>query len=63
MDFNQLINTIANLGFPAVLCILMFWKMDKQDENYRDIMHNMEKTIEDNTLAITKFIERVDKNA
>ena len=61
MDFNQIISSIANLGFTAILCILMFWKMDKQDENYRNVMQNMEKTIQDNTLAITKFIEKVDK--
>lgn len=62
MDFNQIISSIANIGFPAVLCVLMFWKMDKQDENYRNVMQNMEKTIQDNTLAITKFIEKVDKH-
>lgn len=61
MDFNQIISSIANLGFPAILCILMFWKMDKQDENYKNVMASMEKTINDNTLAITKFIEKVDK--
>lgn len=61
MDFNQIISSIANLGFPSILCVLMFWKMDKQDENYRNVMQNMEKTIQDNTLAITKFIEKVDK--
>lgn len=61
MDFNQIISSIANLGFPAILCVLMFWKMDKQDENYKNVMASMEKTISDNTLAITKFIEKVDK--
>ena len=61
MDFNQIISSIANLGFPCILCVLMFWKMDKQDENYRNVMQNMERTIQDNTLAITKFIEKVDK--
>nr|DAT76202.1 MAG TPA: YvrJ protein family protein [Caudoviricetes sp.] len=61
MDFNQIISSIANLGFPAILCVLMFWKMDKQDENYKNVMASMEKTINDNTLAITKFIEKVDK--
>lgn len=61
MEFNQIISSIANLGFPAILCVLMFWKMDKQDENYKNVMASMEKTINDNTLAITKFIEKVDK--
>ena len=62
MDFNQIISSIANIGFPAALCVLMFCKMDKQEENYRDVMQNMERTIQDNTLAITKFIEKVDKH-
>ena len=47
------------MGFPAVMCILIFWRMDKQDENYKSVMQTMEKTIQENTIAITKLADKL----
>lgn len=59
MDLSSIVTAIANMGFPAVMCILIFWRMDKQDENYKSVMQTMEKTIQENTIAITKLADKL----
>ena len=59
MDLSYIVTAIANMGFPAVMCILIFWRMDKQDENYKSVMQTMEKTIQENTIAITKLADKL----
>lgn len=57
---DTIFQAVASIGFPAVMCLLIFWKMDKQDENYRNIMYDMQKIINDNSLAITKLTEQIN---
>lgn len=59
MDISSIVSAIANMGFPAVMCILIFWRMDKQDENYKSVMQTMEKTIQENTIAITRLADKL----
>ena len=33
MDLNAFTTLIGSLGFPIVMCLLLYYRMDKQDEN------------------------------
>lgn len=53
MDVNVLVQLIGSVGFPIVMCILMFYRMEKQDEDYRTTMSEITKSINNNTNALT----------
>lgn len=72
MDANTLITMIGSLGFPIVACIGMAYFFSKINENYRqDIkeLGNMNKAeidklteaVNNNTIALTKLVEKLDK--
>lgn len=62
MDAVNITQIISTLGFPIAACIALFWKMNKQDETHREETESLRKTIENNTLILTKLYERLGGN-
>jgi hypothetical protein len=73
MDFNLVIAAIGSLGFPIVACVGMAIFFREVNNNYRTDLkeannnHKIEidkltEAINNNTLVITKLIDRMDKN-
>lgn len=72
MDANTIITMIGSLGFPIVACIGMAYFFTKINENYRqDVkeLGNMNKAeidklteaVNNNTIALTKLVEKLDR--
>lgn len=52
---------VGSLGFPIVACGALFWLNNKQDERYQQQMENIRKAVENNTLAITKLVDKLEE--
>lgn len=61
MDFNVLIQLVGSLGFPIVACGALFWRMVKSDEQHKEEMNKMSEALNNNTSAIVKLTEKLDK--
>lgn len=61
MDVNSLIQLIGSLGFPIVACGALFWRMVKSDEQHKEEMNKMSEALNNNTSALVKLTERLDK--
>lgn len=59
MDFTQAVQLIGSLGFPIVMCLMMYYRMDKQDENHKQEMDKITESLNNNTIALTKLTERL----
>lgn len=63
MDISNIILTaISTVGFPIVVACAMFWKMNKQDEDHKQEMSKVTEAINNNTVALTKLIDRLDNH-
>ena len=71
MDFNTVIQAISTIGFPIVMCIVVCFYVkyiiDKNAEQLQEITNKhkeeskeMTKAIENNTIALTKLMEKLD---
>ena len=69
---NDVVNLVSTLGFPISMCIgacffikYLFDNSNKQMEEMRkehkEEVANMSKAIENNTIALTKLYEKLDK--
>lgn len=56
---NDIITMISTLGFPIVMSLLLYVKIDKQDQIHREELNKMTETIQNNTLAIQKLVDRL----
>lgn len=61
MDVNSLIQLVGSLGFPIVGCGALFWRMIKSDEQHKEEMTKMSEALNNNTSALVKLTERLDK--
>lgn len=60
MDFNAVIQAITTVGFPIVVCLIMIYLNEKQDERHTNEMQEIKKALENNTLAITKLVDKLE---
>lgn len=61
MDINTLIQLVGSLGFPIVACGALFWRMVKSDEQHKEEMNKMSEALNNNTAALVKLTEKIDK--
>ena len=60
MDANIIMQAISTLGFPIVVSIAMFWKMNEQDKDHKEEMAKVTEAINNNTLTIQKLIDKLE---
>ena len=61
MDVNTLIQLTGSLGFPVVACGALFWRMVKSDEQHAEEMNKMSEALNNNTSALVKLTEKLEK--
>ncbi len=59
MDYTAVVQLIGSLGFPIVACIMLYVRMEKQDENHRQEVTELTKAIQNNTIVMQKLIDRL----
>lgn len=69
---DGIVQVISTVGFPIVACLLLGWYVKYQTDSYRSEVQELQKdhreevqrmteAINNNTLALTKLCERMDK--
>ena len=61
-DLHAAASLISQLGVPVALLIAMFRLLDKERSDHKEEMKNLTTAINNNTIALTKLIERMDVN-
>lgn len=52
---NFIINSIGAVGFPIVMCLIIFWYLNEERKSHKEEMDTISKTIEENTKAIVEL--------
>ena len=55
MDFNAIMNSVANMGFPAIVCIIMIWINRDMSKQHQEELKSVREAIDNNTKAITEL--------
>lgn len=61
MDVNAITTIISTVGFPIAMSIYMLYTLQKMNENHKTEIDNLRQAIENNTVAIVKLVEKLDK--
>ena len=61
MDVSMIVQLVGSLGFPIVACGTLFWRMVKSDEQHKEEMTKMSDALNNNTNALLKLTERLEK--
>lgn len=60
MDAQTIMSAISTLGFPIVVAIALFWKMNQQDKDHKEEMGKVTEAINNNTLTMQKLLDKLD---
>lgn len=55
MDFNTIMESITNMGFPAIVCIIMIWINREMSKQHQEELKSVREAIDNNTKAITEL--------
>lgn len=59
VDVATITSLISGVGFPIVMCLMMFKYMQDEQETHRDESDALKEAINELRVAITTLIERI----
>lgn len=59
--FTTTVQGVSSIGFPAIMCIIILKYMQENDNRNREQVKELSKALENNSLVVTKLMERIDK--
>jgi len=61
MDVSGIIQVVGSLGFPIAACIAVFWYLMKESENHKTEVSKLSDALQNNTIALTKLCDELEK--
>lgn len=58
---EQVVNLLSNYIFPVAMCMILLWKMERDQDRYRDDLNTIREIIEKNTEALVQIKTILDK--
>lgn len=52
---ENIINIISNLGFPAAMCVALFYYMINQTKQHKQSIDDLRTILEENTKVLTEL--------
>ena len=59
-DVNVLIQAISTVGFPSVMCAIMFWFLNKEQENHKAEMLSLKEVISENNAVLVGLKQLIE---
>lgn len=60
MDYEALINAVSTIGFPIVMCGIMFWFLNKEQENHKNEMLALKDVIARNNEVLASLKQLIE---
>ena len=59
MELNIIMDWLSNQAFSIIMCVALFWKMNKQDSDHKTEVMSLVKAIDNNTLVLTELLAAI----
>ena len=59
MDGQVIINAISTVGFPIVMCLILLYVVNKQNEEHKEEMAKITESLNNNTLVIQHLTDTI----
>lgn len=57
---NTITQVITTVGFPIAMCLLIFWRMNKESESHKDEIATLKDTIAENTTILAQLKQLIE---
>lgn len=59
MDVGAVVQSVSNYGFPIVMCIILMWYVNNQEERYKTSLDKINESLNNNTLALQALLQEL----
>lgn len=59
-NFNIILQAISTVGFPIVMCGIMFWFLNKEQENHKEEMLSLKDVISENNQVLESLKQLIE---
>lgn len=56
---QDVITAISTVGFPIVMCILIFYYMEKESESHKQEVDGLKEVLTDLKISITQLTDKI----
>lgn len=56
---QDIVTIVQSLGFPIAMCLLCFWRMTKQDENFHATLTELKYSVDAQTELLNTLSEKI----
>lgn len=56
---NEILQAIGTVGFPIVMCIILVWYLNKQNDIHREETAKMTEALNNNTIALNRIETKI----
>ena len=60
MDWNVILQSISTVGFPIVMCIILFLHLQKTNEKHAEEIAGLRDAINNNTVVMNKVLDKME---
>lgn len=61
MDISVIMQAIGAVGFPIVMCLIMFWYVRELSDNHKKEVEEFSEALNNNTLVLQKVCDKLDE--
>ena len=56
---QEVVSAISTVGFPIVMCILIFYYMEKEAESHKQEVDGLKEVLTDLKISITQLTDKI----
>lgn len=59
---NDIVSIISTVGFPITLTLILLWYIYDSNNKHKEEIDTMSEALNNNTLALTKLLDRMESD-
>lgn len=56
---NEIVTAVSSVGFPIVMCIIIFYYMEKESESHKEEVNGLKEVLTDLKISITQLTDKI----
>lgn len=56
---NEIVTAVSTVGFPIVMCVIIFYYMEKESESHKEEVNGLKEVLNDLKISIVQLTDKI----
>lgn len=57
---DSIVQIVQSLGFPIAMCLLIFWRMNKESDSHKEEVNSIKDALVENTKVLSQLQQLIE---